>query len=263
MSKEMLGSLELNRVYHMDCLEGMKLLPDESIDMILCDLPYGVTACKWDSTIPLDKLWEQYERIIKPSGVIVLTAIQPFTSFLITSNIKLYKYNWIWKKTRPTGFLHSKNMPLRDYEDICVFSKGTIQHAHLTNNRMNYYPQGVRGCNKKVKRTSKGFEGTMERKSQTNEYVAKLENFPRMVLEIPNEGKTVHPTQKPVALFEYLIKTYTDEGDIVLDNCIGSGTTAVACELNNRKWIGFEIESKYVEVTNKRLEQVRLKNSSN
>ena len=249
--------LELNKLYNMDCMEGMKLIPNKSIDMILCDLPYGTTACKWDAIIPFDKLWEHYERIIKPLGVIVLTASQPFTSFLITSNIKLYKYNWIWKKTRPTGFSHSKNMPLKDYEDICVFSKGIIQHAHLTNNRMNYYPQGVRECNKKVKRTSKGFEGTMERKSQTNEYVAKLENFPRMVLEIPSEGKTMHPTQKPVALFEYLIKTYTDEGDIVLDNCMGSGTSGVACELSNRRWIGFEKDKDYFKLAQKRIDEYK------
>lgn len=164
------------------------------------------------------------------------------------SNIKLYKYNWVWKKTRPTGFSHSKNMPLKDYEDICVFSKGIIQHAHLTNNRMNYYPQGVKECNKKVKRTSKGFEGNMERKSQTNEYIAKLENFPRMVLEIPNEGRALHPTQKPVALFEYLIKTYTNEGETVLDNCAGSFTTAVACDNTNRNWICIEKEEEYCNI---------------
>ena len=253
--------LEINNIYNMDCLEGMKYIDDKSIDMILCDLPYGTTACKWDSIIPLDKLWEHYERIIKPLGVIVLTASQPFTSFLITSNIKLYKYNWIWKKTRPTGFSHSKNMPLKDYEDICVFSKGIIQHAHLTNNRMNYYPQGVRECNKKIKRTSKGFEGTMERKSQTNEYVAKLENFPRMVLEIPSEGKTIHPTQKPIALFEYLIKTYTQEGELVLDNCIGSGTTAIACINTNRNYIGFELNKKYYELAKNRINKHILDNN--
>jgi len=245
--------LPLNTIYNQDCLEGMKLIDDKSIDMILCDLPYGTTACKWDTIIPFESLWEQYERIIKDNSAIVLTASQPFTSELIHSNLKMFKYEWIWKKTRPTGFSHSKNMPLKDYEDICVFSKGIIQHAHLTNNRMNYYPQGVRECNKKIKRTSKGFEGTMERKSQTNEYVAKLENFPRMVLEIPSEGKTIHPTQKPITLFEYLIKTYTQEGELVLDNCIGSGTTAIACINTNRNYIGFELDKHYCDIANERI----------
>ena len=237
-----------------DCLELMKDIPDKSVDMILCDLPYGTTACKWDSVIPFEPLWEQYERIIRDNGAIVLNASQPFTSELIHSNLKLYKYNWIWKKTRPTGFSHSKNMPLKDYEDICVFSKGIIQHANLTEKRMNYYPQGLRACNRKVKRTSKGFEGSMERKSQTNEYVATLENFPRMVLETPNEGKTVHPTQKPVELCEYLIKTYTNEGETVLDNCMGSGSTGVACINTGRNFIGIELDEKYFEIAKKRIE---------
>lgn len=247
--------LPVNQIICGDCLEVMPLLPDKSIDMILCDLPYGTTACKWDTIIPFEPLWAQYERIIKDNGAIVLNASQPFTSELIHSNLKLYKYNWIWKKTRPTGFLHSKNMPLKDYEDICVFSKGIIQHANLTEKRMNYYPQGLRACNKKVKRTSKGFEGSMERKSQTNEYVATLENFPRMVLEIPNEGKTIHPTQKPVELYEYLIKTYTQPREIVLDNCIGSGTTAIAALNTGRFFIGIEKEEKYVDIANKRIEE--------
>jgi site-specific DNA-methyltransferase (adenine-specific) len=251
--------LPINQIIHGDCLEVMPLLPDKSIDMILCDLPFGTTACKWDSIIPFEPLWGQYERIIKDNGAIVLNASQPFTSELIHSNLKLYKYNWIWKKTRPTGFLHSKNMPLKDYEDICVFSKGIIQHANLTEKRMNYYPQGLRACNKKVKRTSKGFEGSMERKSQTNEYVATLENFPRMVLEIPNEGKTIHPTQKPVELCEYLIKTYTQPREIVLDNCIGSGTTAIAALNTGRVFIGIEKEEKYVEIAKKRVSNLQQK----
>jgi len=152
-------------------------------------------------------------------------------------------------------------MPLKDYEDICIFSKGIIQHVHLTKNRMTYYPQGVKECNKKVKRTSKGFEGTMERKSQTNEYVSTLENFPRMILEIASESKTVHPTQKPVALFEYLIKTYSIENDLILDNCIGSGTTAIACINTNRNYIGIEKEEKYFNITNERINQLINKNT--
>lgn len=238
-----------------DCLELMKGVPDKSVDMILCDLPYGTTACKWDAIIPFEPLWEQYERVIKDNGAIVLTASQPFTTKLINSNMKLFKYNWVWKKAKPTGFSHSKNMPLKDYEDIVVFSKGSIGHAHLIKNRMEYNPQGVYEVSRKIKRNTKGFSGTMERKSQTNEYTGKLSGFPKMVIEFSNviQG-TVHPTQKPVALFEYLIKTYTNEGETVLDNTMGSGTTGVACKNLNRNFIGMELDETYFNVAKDRIE---------
>ena len=237
-----------------DCLELMKDIPDGSVDMILADLPYGTTACKWDEIIPFEPLWEQYERVIKDNGAIVLTASQPFTTKLINSNIELFKYNWVWKKAKPTGFSHSKNMPLKDYEDIVVFSKGSIGHAHLIKNRMEYNPQGVYEVSRKIKRNTKGFSGTMERKSQTNEYTGKLSGFPKMVIEFSNviQG-TVHPTQKPVALFEYLIKTYTNEGDTVLDNVMGSGTTGVACKNLNRNFIGMELDENYFNIAKKRI----------
>ena len=237
-----------------DCLELMKDIPDGSVDMILADLPYGTTAIKWDVVIPFERLWEQYERVIKDNGAIVLTASQPFTTKLINSNMELFKYNWVWKKAKPTGFSHSKNMPLKDYEDIVVFSKGSIGHAHLIKNRMEYNPQGVYEVSRKIKRNTKGFSGTMERKSQTNEYTGKLSGFPKMVIEFSNviQG-TVHPTQKPVALFEYLIKTYTNEGDTVLDNVMGSGTTGVACKNLNRNFIGMELDKEYFEIAKKRI----------
>jgi len=248
---------EINQVICGDCLEVMKGIPDKSIDMILADLPYGTTACKWDTIIPFEPLWEQYERIIKDNGAIVLTASQPFTTKLIDSKIELYKYNWVWKKAKPTGFSHSKNMPLKDYEDIVVFSKGSIGHAHLIKNRMEYNPQGVYEVSRKIKRSTKGFSGTMERKSQSNEYTGKLSGFPKMVIEFSNviQG-TVHPTQKPVALLEYLIKTYTNEGDLVLDNVAGSGTTGVACINLNRNYILIEKEPKYVNIIRERLKQI-------
>ncbi len=248
MSKEMLGSLELNRVYHMDCLEGMKLLPDKSIDMILCDLPYGTTACKWDSIIPFDKLWSEYERIIKDNGAIVLTASQPFTTKLINSNIKLFRYCWVWEKEQGVNFLMAKKQPLKVHEDICVFSK----------KQTKYNPQMTEG---KPYISGKGDSGEVTGRVKKVQTKNNGTRYPRSVIQFKRETG-LHPTQKPVALFEYLIKTYTNEGEIVLDNCMGSGTTAVACELNNRKWIGFEIEGKYIEVINKRLEQVRLKDSS-
>ena len=238
-----------------DCLELMKDIPDGSVDMILADLPYGTTALSWDEVIPFEPLWAEYERVIKDNGAIVLTASQPFTTKLINSKIELFKYNWVWKKARPTGFSHSKNMPLKDYEDVVVFSKGSIGHAHLIKNRMEYNPQGVYEVSRKIKRSTKGFSGTMERKSQSNEYTGKLSGFPKMVIEFSNviQG-TVHPTQKPLDLMEYLIKTYTNEGDLVLDNCMGSGTTGVACQNTNRNFIGFELDETYFNIAKERLE---------
>lgn len=256
MSKEILGSLELNRIYQMNCLEGMKLIPDHSIDMILCDLPYGTTACKWDSIIPFEPLWVLYERIIKDNGAIVLTASQPFTTKLINSNIQLFKYEWIWIKSKASDFINANYRPMKKHENILVFSKGNA--APKCKNQMVYNPQGlIPNETKKVRKGSLGIG--RDRNSQQGEYISKATNYPISLLEFANEGRTIHPTQKPVALFEYLIKTYTNENEIVLDNCIGSGTTAVAATINNRKWIGFETESKYIELANKRLDQIQLK----
>lgn len=259
MSEELLGSLELNRVYQMDCLEGMKLLPDKSIDMILCDLPYGTTACKWDTIIPLDKLWEQYKRLIKDNGAIVLTASQPFTTKLISSNLDMFKYCWYWVKSKPNGFQHAKNKPMTKVEEVCVFSKAPMGHrSQLGDRRMVYNPQGVKSVGKK--KVKEATHGRMmgARPNQVGKEYEAFTGFPHNVLEYPNViGKqALHPTQKPVELFEYLIKTYTNEGEVVLDNCLGSGTTAVACELSNRKWIGFETEGEYIEIINKRLGRI-------
>jgi site-specific DNA-methyltransferase (adenine-specific) len=259
MGKELLGSIELNRIYQMDCLEGMKLIPDKSIDMILCDLPYGTTSCKWDTIIPFEPLWKQYERIIKDNGVITLTASQPFTSALAMSNIKIFRYQWYWIKNRITGFANAKKQPLRNIEDILVFYKKLP----------TYNPQGLQRINKKCKNgKSVGGEtlradikesaGKGKLRTEGSEYIQEFTGYPKQTLTDIPEEKKIHPTQKPVALFEYLIKTYTNEGNIILDNCIGSGTTAVACTLNNRKWIGFETDSKYIELANKRLEQINL-----
>ena len=254
MTKEMLGSLELDRIYQMDCIEGMKLLPDKSIDMILCDLPYGTTACKWDSVIPFEPLWEQYERIIKDDGAIVLTATQPFSSALVMSNPKLFKYEWIWKKNAPAGFQTVKTQPLREHEVVLVFSKGTIASGSPRN--MKYYPQGLIEVNKEKRVGKKPKYIGARPKQEGKVYTQKYTNYPRTVLEFSKDPRPVHPTQKPVALFEYLIKTYTLEGEIVLDNCMGSGTTAVAALRSGRHFIGFELEREYIEIANKRLENV-------
>jgi len=232
--------IELNRIYNEDCLEGMKRIADKSVDMILCDLPYAVTANQWDSIIPFDSLWEQYERVISENGAIVLTAQQPFTSSLINSNPKLFKHEWIWVKSKPTGHMNAKRMPMRKHESVLVFSKKSP----------TYHPQGLKKTNKLIKRTDHGNYGEGAGKAS----VQKFTGYPNTILNFNNVmKKQLHPTQKPVELFEYLIKTYTNEGETVLDNCIGSGTTAIACINTNRNFIGFEIDKHYCDIANERI----------
>jgi len=249
--------LELNKIYCGDCLEIMSLINNKSINMILCDLPYGTTACRWDTIIPFEPLWLQYKRIIKDNGAIVLTASQPFTSALVMSNIKMFKYCWLYlkDKSKATNFVHAKNSPLRVHEDICVFSYGAIAHKNNPR-RMNYNPQGLVPYGKVVKGNSKGGiknEHKMDRPSHKENYVREFTGYPIDILQFDYDKQIFHPTQKPIALFEYLIKTYTNEGDLILDNCIGSGTTAVACKQMGRKFIGIEINPDYVDIANKRL----------
>ena len=232
---------ELNKIYNEDCLEGMKEIPDGSIDMILCDLPYGTTQNKWDSIIPLEQLWEQYKRIVKPNGAIVLTAQTPFDKVLGCSNLGMLKYEWIWRKTRATGHLNAKKMPMKEHENILIFYKRLP----------TYNPQGLILLEHKVLRKG-GNNGTNYGKSDKSSYRGAT-GYPKDVLEIPSEGKAIHPTQKPVTLFEYLIKTYTNEHELVLDNCIGSGTTAIACMNTNRNFIGFELDKNYYDIANERI----------
>ena len=231
----------MNQVIHGDCLEVMATLPDKSIDMILCDLPYGTTACKWDTVIPFEPLWKEYKRLIKDNGAIVLTASQPFTSVLVTSNLGWFKCHWIWKKSRATLYQHAKKRPMKGFEDIVCF--GSCR---------TYNPQGIRGLNKMNRRGSGG--GTFgDNWKSSNDYMTTHTGYPKGIIDVPNEGDIVHPTQKPVALFEYLIKTYTNEGETVLDNCAGSGTTAIACLNTNRNYILIEKEKEYIDKTNKRI----------
>lgn len=228
-----------------DCLELMKDIPSGSIDMILCDLPYGTTACKWDTIIPFDKLWEQYERIIKPNGAIVLTASQPFTSALVMSNINSYKHCWIWNKHIPRGFQTAKYKPMNKHEDILVFCKNTVKYFPQKTKRDKYV---------KVKNYGKSLSNPLIGGNDGKERIYDTIN-PNTILEgmwEANAGK-IHPTQKPVALFEYLIKTYTNEGETVLDNCAGSGTTAIACLNTNRQFIVMEKEPKYYDIILKRV----------
>ena len=244
----------------MDCLEGMKLIPDKSVDMILCDLPYGTTACKWDTVIPFEPLWEQYKRVIKDNGAICLFGSQPFTTELINSQRKIFKYCWYWKKSKPNGWQHSKNRPMTAIEEICVFSLAPMGHASLLGDkRMNYNPQGIESAGEKS--ISKSEHGRIlgDRPNQVGKKYEAYTGFPSNVLEYPNvTGKNaMHPTQKPIELCEYLIHTYTNEGETVLDNCIGSGTTAVACINTNRNYIGFELSEEYCKIAKKRIDAVR------
>ena len=238
-------------IYNGDCLEIMKEIGDGSIDMVLADPPYGTTACKWDSVIPLGPMWEQLKRIIKPNGAIVMMGAQPFTTKLINSNIKMFKYCWVWEKTRPTCFPNANRQPLRNVEDVVVFY----------NKQSIYNPQGIINTYKKCRR-NKPVRDTVnsgdDDGSLCKDYIKRFTNYPRQILRMKSVGKCSHPTQKPVALMGYLINTYTNEGETVLDFTMGSGTTAVACMNLNRKFIGIELEPKYCEIACQRLSQVPL-----
>ena len=228
-----------------DCLELMKDIPDGSIDLILCDLPYGTTACKWDVVIPFDKLWEQYNRIIKENGAIVLFSQMPFTAELAHSNLKLFKYEWIWQKDNGTGFLNAKKMPLKIHENILVFYK----KLPIYNPQMR---TGFKPYKCKQGRHSTNY-GSYEQGHITE---SNGERYPIDIIEFKKDSG-LHPTQKPVALLEYLIKTYTNEGDLVLDFTMGSGSTGVACINTNRKFIGIELDENYFNIAKNRLENIR------
>ena len=226
-----------------DCLELMKGIPDGSVDMILCDLPYGTTRCKWDTVIPFEPLWERYERIIKPNGAIVLFGSEPFSSRLRMSRERLYRYDWVWRKNKATQHLNANKMPLNDYETISVFYKKLPvyrpQMGEGTAYSNNHKPGDSGECY--------GSVGFSQRSNVTTRY-------PRRVIDFGVDMKAeYHPTQKPVALLEYLIKTYTDEGETVLDNCMGSGSTGVACMNTGRRFIGMELDAEYFETARRRI----------
>ena len=232
-----------NKVIQGDCLEVMKDIPDKSIDMILCDLPYGTTACKWDTIIPFEPLWEQYKRIIKDNGAIVLTASQPFTSALVMSNPKWFKYEWVWDKRLPSGFQIAKYRPMQRHENVIIFSNGTPKYNPIMTEQ-----KPRKGGGFKVSSSSSPIKNV---DGELRDYT---EKYPQSILEFYKRDKLmVHPTQKPVALMEYLIKTYTNEGDLVLDNAAGSGSTGVACKNLNRNYILIEKEPEYIDIINKRL----------
>lgn len=238
-----------------DCLEIMKQIPDGSVDAIICDLPYGTTACKWDSVIPFEPLWEQYKRIVKEKGAVVLFATQPFTSALVTSNVDMFRYSWVWDKDYGTDFQLAKLRPMRCHEDITVFSHSKTANGASSN--MNYYPQKT-PLKKPVKNGGAPTTKLLHDNSMKQLDLIYTEKSPMTVIKMSPVFNTknnprFHPTQKPITLMEYLVKTYTNEGDTVLDNCMGSGTTGVACKNLNRNFIGIEKDEAYFEIARKRI----------
>lgn len=234
-----------------DCLELMKDIPDESVNMILCDLPYGKLNCKWDKIIPFEPLWEQYKRIIKDNGAICLFGTEPFSTELRHSNLKMFKYDLIWDKLSTFGFLDCHYRPLKNYEIISVFSKGGCSNGSKI--PMIYNPQGVIYRNKKCRKKT---NNEVLHSAIGKEHYSKGENFPRSIIKFKIE-KGYHPSQKPVPLLEYLIRTYANESDIVLDNCMGSGSTGVACVNTNRNFIGIEKEEKYFNIAKTRIKEAK------
>ena len=247
--------IELDTIYNEDCLEGMKRIPDGSIDAIICDLPYGTTKNAWYSLIPLDKLWEQYKRIIKPSGAIVLFSQQPFTSALVMSNPKMFRYEWIWEKEMGTGFLNANYAPLKSHENVVIFSSLAACYVKNPADAMVYYPQMTDGKPYTCK------QGKMEHNYDTKNMVAAIETknegkrYPKTVLRYSRDKDKIHPTQKPVELVRYLVRTYTKEGETILDNCMGSGTTAVACMKEKRHYVGFELSKDFFDKSIERIKK--------
>lgn len=251
------------KLHFGDCLDKMKLIEDNSVDLVLCDLPYGSTKCKWDTIIDLDKLWLEYKRIIrKPNGVICLFGQQPFTSKLISSNYKWYKYNLIWKKNKTTQYLLANYRPMKCTEDICLFSPGGAAAASREKGNMTYNPQGLQPVNITKRNSSKRIGkmlhqvhhlGENNKLISNSEYKQKFTNYPNEIIEFDIESNTIHETQKPILLLEYLIKTYSNENSLVLDNTMGSGSTGIACINLKRQFIGIELEEKYFELAKSRL----------
>lgn len=252
--------IEENGIYNADCLFNYKQCGFHSVDLILTDLPYGTTACSWDSILPFDKLWEMVDYVLKPNGTFLTTASQPFTSALIMSNPKMFKYEIIWHKSRKTGHVHAKNKPMKEHENILVFSKGTTVHKSQSNNRMKYNPQGLIEKKNKINyRPSRELKGSNvvagHRPSHKNTLISEYTNYPTSIQFFNSEHNVgaIHPTQKPLALFEWLLKTYSDKGDMIFDPTAGSGTTAIACEKLERDYICFENDIEMCNKANERL----------
>ena len=252
----------MNQVHEMDALEMLAKLEPQSVDAIITDLPYGTTACSWDNIIPFEPMWAGVKRVLKPRGVFVTTASQPFTSALVMSNPKWFKYDWTWIKSLSGMFVHAKNRPMKIHEDVLVFSPGVVNHESLTKNRMNYYPQitySLETYSKKQKANKNNSNTNFGRRPSHKDFEVKdvSTRYPQTMLYFSNTNHhTDHPTQKPVALYDYLIRTYTQAGDLVVDFCCGSGTTAVAAATLNRRYIVGDTSAEYCAIARRRLETV-------
>jgi len=254
---------EGNDLYFGDCLENYyKNIEHNSIQLICTDLPYGTTSCSWDSVLPLNKLWKMVNYLLKPNGTFITTASQPFTSVLVASNLEMFKYELIWHKSRKTGHVHAKNKPMKEHENILVFSKGTTVHATQSKNRMIYNPQGlIENTNKVNFRPSREIKGSNvvagHRPSHKNTLISEYTNYPTSIKFVNSEHNVnaLHETQKPVELMEYLIKTYSNEFDFVFDPCSGSATTLIACENLNRNYFGYEKDEEIYKRAKNRLDE--------
>lgn len=241
-----------------DCLEQMALLPESSIDAIITDVPFGVTALGWDAVIPLPEMWQALHRLIKPRGAMVLFGVQPFTAKLICSNLEQYRYTWVWQKNVAGGFAQAKNKPMSMHEEISIFSSGRTGHIGQCKNRMPYYPQGLVPYGKETRNTLTDRQSAFgARPSHKKSYVREFTGYPNTVLQFDVERDGIHPTQKPVALMEYLIRTYTQPGELVLDFTMGSGTTGVAAMRSGRRFIGIERDAGYFEIASQRIYAAR------
>jgi site-specific DNA-methyltransferase (adenine-specific) len=251
------GSKEMIELYNEDCLIKMKDIPDKSVDMILCDLPYGTTQNKWDSVIPFEPLWEVYKRILKPTGIVALTASQPFSSALVMSNPTWFKHEWIWIKNRGSNFANTVREPFKEHESVLVFSQGKWTYNRQMQERAESGKSRVKSPVK------------FETASDNYRVFERVETKVMPELRVPSSWQKfntevgLHPTQKPVSLMEYLIKTYTNEGELVLDNCMGSGTTGVACVNLNRKFIGIEKDEGYFKVSQERIQKAQEEKGNN
>lgn len=235
-----------------DCLEVLPTIPDGSVDAVIADLPYGMSKLEWDRPIPLDRLWDEFRRILRPTGAVVLTASQPFTTELIVSNREWFKYSLVWEKSRPTGFLQANQMPLRAHEDICVFSPGVLIGRHRSRRQMTYNAQGIKalaevGNARRQRGESKFLGGTVR-----NERRPTHTGYPTSIIRFPSEPRPEHPTQKPLALMQHLVRTYTNAGDTIVDCCMGSGSTGVAAIREGRAFIGIEQSPQYFEIARRR-----------
>lgn len=240
---------------HADCIEAMQDIPDASINLVLTDLPYGITECKWDTIIPFDLMWSQLERITKNDAAIVLFASQPFTSALIASNYKLFKYEWIWIKSRPTGHLEAKNKPMKKHESILVFSKGASSNG--CKHRITYNPQDLIPCHIQKKNYNTSIYGSRKSRVAGTIHTQKFTNYPNTVLNFKSAINKFHPSQKPIKLLEYLISTYTHANDTVLDFTMGSGSTGVACVNTHRNFIGVDNDLSYYNIACERIKKAQ------